>query len=832
MKQNIHAEKQLSSELSLNLPKHARVVIIGGGITGCSIAYHLGHMGCKDVVLLERDELTSGTTWHAAGLMVTFGSTSETSTEMRKYSRDLYTRLEAETGLSTGFKPVGFIEAASNKDRLEEYRRVAAFNRYCGIDVHEISPNEIKNLFPLARVNDLQAGFYVKEDGRVNPVDVTMSLAKGARNQGVKIFEKVPSTGITKKDGIVTGVKTPYGDIQADVVVNCAGMWARQIGEISGVNIPNQASEHYYLITEEIDDIPQNMPILEDPSHYGYYREEMGGLMVGLFEPVCAPWKIKNIPESFSFGEIEPDWDRMGPFLEKAMSRVPITKEIGIKKFFCGPESFTPDLQAIVGEAPELKNYFVAAGLNSIGIIVGGGLGRAMAHWIMTGKPDIDITGFNIDRLHTYQNNPKYRLHRTAESLGTVYKCHYPYKSMESARGAKKSVFYDRLKDQGAYFKDVSGWEGADWFAPVGRESKAAKLSWGKVDWFDYWEAEHKAAREEVILMDMSFMPKFMVQGRDAGKVLDHVSANEVDANLNQVTYTPWLNEEGKIEIDLTVAKLTREKYMVVVTDTMHRHAETWLKRNIPRDAHAFVTDMTSAYAQLNIQGPKSRDLLQSITTDDLSNEAFPYRHAREIGIGYARAICVRITYLGELGYELYIPTEQATHIYDTIVEAGEKFNLSHAGLKALGSLRMEKGYRDYGHDIDNTDDPYETGLGFTVKLNKPAKFIGKEACAAKKARGKMTRRLAQVLVKDPAPLLFHAEIISRNGKNAGYVRSASYGFTLGGAVGLFMIESDEAVDQAYIDAGNWEIDIAGKIYPATVSLSPLYDPEMKKIKG
>lgn len=814
------------------LPRHANVVIIGGGITGCSIAYHLGHLGCKNVVLLERDELTCGTTWHAAGLMVTFGSTSETSTRMRQYSRDLYTRLEAETGLSTGFKPIGFIEAASNKDRLEEYRRVAAFNRYCGVNVDEISPNEIKELFPLAKVDDLLAGFYVKEDGRVNPVDLTIALAKGARNQGVNIIEGVASTGIIKKNGAVTGVKTNHGDITADVVVNCAGMWARQIGDVSGVNIPNQATEHYYLITEEIDGMPKNMPILEDPSHYGYYREEVGGLMVGLFEPKCAPWNIKKIPENFSFGEIEPDWDRMAPFLEKAMSRVPITKEIGIKKFFCGPESFTPDLQAIVGEAPEVKNYFVAAGLNSIGIIVGGGLGRAMAHWIMDGKPDIDITGFNIDRLHTYQNNPEYRRNRTVESLGMVYQCHYPFKSMQTARGAKKSAVHEQLKAKGAYFKDVSGWEGADWYAPKGKEAKIDKHSWGKVDWFEYWEKEHRAAREGVVLMDMSFMSKFMVQGRDAGKVLNNLSANEVDDKLNQITYTPWLNEDGKLEADLTIAKLEKEKYLVVVTDTMHRHAETWLKRHIPEDAHAFATDMTSAYAQLNIQGPKSRELLQSITTADMSNEAFPYRHVEEISIGYARAICVRITYLGELGYELYIPTEQAPHVYDCITEAGEKVGLCHAGLKALNSLRMEKGYRDYGHDMDNTDDPYSVGLGFTVKLDKPDGFIGKQACEKKKAEAKMTMRLAQVLVKDPEPLLFHAEVIFRNGKQAGYVRSGTYGYTLGGAVGLFMIEADEHIDQAYIDAGEWEIDIAGKMYPAKVSLSSLYDPENKKIKS
>ncbi len=817
---------------NVTLPLQANVVIVGGGIIGCSIAYHLGHLGCQNVVLLERDELTSGTTWHAAGLMVTFGSLSETSTELRKYGRDLYGRLEAETGLSTGFTPIGFIEVASNKDRLEEYRRVATFNRYCGVDAQEISPKEIRELFPLANVDDLLAGFYVKDDGRVNPVDATLSLAKGARNQGVQIIQGVSVTGIIKKNGAVAGVHTPHGNIQAEVVVNCAGMWARQLGDLSGVNIPNQAAEHYYLITEEMDGIPPNMPVLEDPSHYGYYREEVGGLMVGLFEPVCAPWKVKGIPEDFSFGEIEPDWDRMGPFVDKAISRVPVIKDLGIKTFFCGPESFTADLQPIVGEAPELKNYFVAAGLNSVGIIAGPGLGRVMAQWIMNGRPDVDITGFNIDRLHTYQNNPEYRKHRTVESLGMVYQCHYPYQSMQTARGAKKSAFYDRLADQGAYFRDVSGWEGADWFAPQGHEAKIERHSWGKDHWFAYWEAEHLAARENVVLMDMSFMSKFMVQGRDAGNVLDYISANDIDGSANRITYTPWLNEDGRLEADLTVAKLENEKYLVVVTDTMHRHAERWLKQHIPDDAHAFVTDMTAAYAQLNIQGPKSRELLQSITSADLSNQAFPYRHVAEIAIGYARLICVRLTYVGELGYELYIPVEQATHVYDAIVDAGQRFNLRHAGLKALASLRLEKGYRDYGHDMDNTDDPFEVGLGFTIKLEKSAGFIGKAACVQKKAQGHPTRRLALVLVKDPVPLLFHAEVVSRNGKAVGYVRSGSYGYTLGGAVGLFMIEADEAIDQAYIDAGEWEIDIAGKVYPAIVSLSPLYDPGMERIRS
>jgi len=815
----------------ISLPERARVVIIGGGIIGCSIAYHLAHMGCKDVVLLERDRLTSGTTWHAAGLMVTFGSTSETSTEMRKYTRDLYSRLEAETGLSTGFKPIGFIELAADADRLEEYRRVSAFNRYCGVDVHEIGPSHVKELFPLARTDDILAGFYVKEDGRADPVGATMALAKGARMQGAKIIEGVPVTGVLKKRGVVTGVTTAHGNIQAEYVVNCAGAWARQLGEKCGVNIPLQAAEHYYLITETIPGLSKDWPVIEDPGSYGYYREEVGGLMIGLFEPVCAPWKVGGIPEDFSFGEIPPDWDRMGPYVEKAMSRVPISLETGVKKFFCGPESFTPDLQPIVGESPELKNYFVAAGLNSIGILTGGGLGRVMANWILTGNPGVDITGFNIDRLHTYQSNPEYRRTRTVESLGMVYQCHYPTRSMTTARGAKRSAWHDRLAARGAYFRDVSGWESPDWYGEPGTTPDPGPLSFGRQKWFPNWAAEHKATREGVIVMDMSFMAKFLVQGRDAGRLLNHISANNVDGPAGMITYTQWLNERGTLEADLTVTKLDDERYWVVASDTAHRHAETWMRRHIPDDAHAFVTDVTSGWAQINVQGPRSRELLQSVTSADMSNEAFPFRCAREIDIGFARALCIRITYLGELGYELYIPTEQAVHAYERVVQAGEKLGLRHAGLKALASLRMEKGYRDYGHDIDNTDSVLEAGLGFAVDLKKPGGFIGKEAVLAKKAAGPLKKRLVQMLVKDPEPLMFHAEPVRRNGKMVGYVRAASYGHTLGGAVGLAMVESDEPVDAAWLESGQWDVEIAGKRYPATASLRPLYDPDMKRIK-
>jgi 4-methylaminobutanoate oxidase (formaldehyde-forming) len=680
-------------------------------------------------------------------------------------------------------------------------------------------------------VDDVLAGFYVADDGRVNPVDVTMALAKGARMQGVKIVTGMAATGVTRDRGRVTGVTTEQGTISCDYVVNCAGMWARQFGEEHGVVIPNQAAEHYYLITEDIPGISNDWPVLEDPSNYGYYREEVGGMMVGLFEGVSAPWRVDGIPREFSFGELEPDWERLTPFLQQAMSRVPVTLDAGIKKFFCGPESFTPDLAPIVGEAPELEGYFVAAGLNSIGILSGGGLGRVLAHWILNGQSDVDVTGFNIDRFHRYQANPDYRRDRAAESLGMVYKCHYPTHQMQTARNARRSVLHHRLAAAGACFIETSGWESPAWYAPEGEQPVVDKLSFGRMNWWHWWEAEHRACREGVILMDMSIMSKFLVQGRDAGKVLDHVSANRVNGDCDQITYTQWLNDDGLLEADLTVTKLTGEKFLVVVTDTMHRHAQTWLQRHIPEDACAVITDVTGGLSQINIQGPRSRELMQAVTSVDMSNQAFPFRAARDIDIGYGRALCIRITYAGELGYELYIPSEQALTVYDRLVEAGAGYGLVHAGLSALGSLRLEKGYRDYGHDIDNTDNAFETGLGFAVAVDKAGGFIGRDAAAAQKAGAPYERRLVQVFVEDPEPLVWHAEVIYRDDTPVGYVRAGSYGHTLGGAIGLAMIEPGEPVTTDYLGQGRWEIDIAGTRFPCRCSLQPLYDPGMKRIR-
>ena len=702
----------LVPKMSASFPKEARVVVAGGGIVGCSIAYHLAKLGWTDVLLIERDQVTSGTTWHAAGLMVTYGSLSETSIEMRKYSKELYSRiLEEETGMSTGFMPVGFIELATNRGYLEEFRRVAAHNRKCGVDVHEISSAEVQRLFPLCRTDDVIAGFYVEDDGRVNPVDATAALARGARDRGATIVEGVSVTGIDATNGRVTGVQTTAGHVNCEYVVNAAGMWARQFGELSGVAVPNQAAEHYYLLTDPMPEVGREWPVVEDPSSHVYIRPEGGGLMIGLFEPDAAAWCVPAIPGDFSFGEIEPDWDRMAPFLEAAMNRVPTSLAVGAKKLFCGPESFTPDLSPIVGEAPELRNYFIAAGMNSIGILTGGGIGRCVAHMIVDGKPDLDITAMDPARLQPYQTTPTYRGARVIESLGKVYKCHYPHRPTTSARNAKRSPLHDRLADQGAFFREVSRWEGADWYAGPGQTPELGVLSWGRPPWFHIWEAEHTACREGVVLIDMSFMSKFLVQGVDAGQVLNWLCTADVDGEPGTISYTQLLAPHGTLEADLTVTKLCNRAplggggigrehgcngYLVVATDTAHRRVESLLRRGIEdSDARAVVTDVTGGWAQINLQGPRSRDLLSRLTSIDVSDEAFPFRSAQPIDIACARLLATRITYVGELGYELFVPTEAALHVYDELVREGESVGLRHAGLKALGSLRMEKAYRD-----------------------------------------------------------------------------------------------------------------------------------------
>jgi glycine cleavage system aminomethyltransferase T/glycine/D-amino acid oxidase-like deaminating enzyme len=807
------------------LPGRARVVIIGGGVIGCSVAYHLAHEGWTDVVLVERDRLTSGTTWHAAGLMTCFGSTSETSTGIRLYSRDLYARLEAETGVSTGFKPVGMIEAAADADRQHEYRRVAAFQRHLGLDVEEISPAEMSDLFPWARTDDLLSGFFVPGDGRVNPVDVTNSLARGAKNLGIRIVEGVRVEDVLTADGAVTGVRVEGGEeIECEYVVNCAGMWARELAEKSGVVVPNQAAEHYYLITDTIEGLDPNAPIFEDPAAHGYYREEGGGMMVGLFEPRAAAWAVDGIPATASFTTLKPDWDRMSPFLETAMTRVPVTLDAGVRTFFCGPESFTPDLMPAVGVAPGLRGYFVAAGMNSVGILSAGGLGRVIAHWIISGLPDVDVTAWDVARFRADQLEPAYRRDRTTEILGTVYAAHTPGKQLRTARDRLLSPVHDRLVAYGGLLREVSGWEGADWFA--GRaETAVAEPTWGRAPWFEQWEAEHRTVREGVGLMDMSFMAKFSVTGPEAGAVLDQLSAGEVNGEPGWITYTQWLNDDGRIEADLTVSKLADDRFWVVASDTAHGHVAGMLGRAAQgRDVR--VEDETAAYAQLNLQGPLSRDALGALTDADLSTAAWPFRGVREISVAGVPVTCARITYLGELGYELYVEAGRALELYDALVAEGAR----PVGLKALASLRMEKAYRDFGHDIDNTDCPLDVGLGFAIAWETD--FRGKEALLARREAFPSTQRLVQIRLSDPEPLLYHAEPVLRDGEVVGYVRAASYGWTLGGAVGLAFVTADEKVTKDWLDEGSWQVDIAGERYDAEVSLRPMYDPTSARVRA
>jgi 4-methylaminobutanoate oxidase (formaldehyde-forming) len=814
------------------LPAHAQTVIIGGGSIGCNTAYHLTKLGMRDVVILEQGQLTSGTTWHAAGLIVAGLLKSEAECEIYTHGRDLYANLEKETGVSTGFRDVGYLQIASNEERVHEMRRVAPFMSRHGIDIHEISPKEAQDLFPIGDLSDVLSAFYIPGDGRANPVDVTMSLAKGARMGGAQIFEGVTVTGIIARNGTATGVRTARSEtIIAENVVICGGMWSRQLGAAAGINLPLQAAEHYYLITEKIEGLPRDLPVLEDPSTYTYYREEVGGLMLGLFEPVAATWKLDGIPADFAFGEIDPDWDRITPHLEKAYSRVPSTMERGVRKLFCGPESFTPDLAPLVGETPELGNCYVAAGLNSLGILNGAGVGNVLAHWIVDGLPPVDVTAINVNRFTRCESTPAFRRDRTPELLGRLFGQHYHNDAAQTARDVKRSVLHDRLKAAGAFFTEGHGWEMTDWFAPTPEQAQVERYSWFRQNWWNWHAEEHKAAREDVILMDMSFMSNFIVQGRDACALLNRLSCNRIDVEPGNIVYTPWVNEQGGFEGDLTVTRLEQDKFLVICGENAHGHTEMRMRRQLRADEFVTIFDATSATTQINIHGPKSRDFMQRVTFADMSAGSFPFLTAREIDIGYATALAIRVTYVGELGWELHIPTIHAVQVYDQLVEAGQDFGLRHAGMQTLNSLRLEKAYRDYGVDLDNTDNPIEAGLGFAVKLDKEGGFIGRDALAAIKARGVPHNRMLQFLLQDPEPLLYGNELIYLNGREVGHLQIGGYGHTLGGAVGIGFAGIDEPLTEEIVTTGDWEIDIAGERVRARASLRPMFDPRMERVK-
>lgn len=810
------------------LSKKARVVIIGGGVIGCSIAYHLTKIGWDDVVLLERKQLTSGTTWHAAGLVGQLRP-SINMTKLAKYTGELYRGLEAETGQATGYRQCGSISMATNAERFEELKRSASMAKVFDLPVHVVTPQEIKDLAHIVNVDDVVGGIHIPSDGYANAVDITQALAKGARTGGARIFENTKVTKIRHNGERVTGVDTDDGSIDADYVVICGGMWTRDLAASVGVAAPLHACEHYYVLFEGVEGIDSTLPVLRDYDYCGYYKYDAGKLLVGAFEPNARPWGMDGISEDFCFDEIAGSFEHFEPLLMDAMRRVPALEKAGIQKFFCGPESFTPDVRYHLGESAELKGCFVAAGLNSIGLQSAGGVGKVMADWIRDGIPPADLWTVDIRRNMPFQINRKYLRERVTESLGLLYATHYPFKQYETARGVRRSAIHDRLVAAGACHGEAFGWERPNWYGEPG-SSPRYEYSYGRQNWFEANAAECKAVREAVGLFDQSSFAKFRLEGRDAMTVLNRVCANDVDVVPGRLVYTQWLNEKGGIEADLTVTRLSETAYLIVTGAETEVKDFNWLKRHIPGDAHAVLTNISSAMGVISIMGPRARDLLQSICPNDLSHEAFPFATSQEIELGYALVRASRITYVGELGWELYIPTEFMTGVYDEIVAAGAAFGLKHCGYHALNALRMEKAYRHWGHDITDEDTPLEAGLGFAVKMDKAGGFIGREALLRQKETG-LKQRLVQFLLKSPEPMLYHNEPIWQGDRIAGYIRSGMYAHGLGGACGLGYITAPDDGVVGAIGSDDYEIEIAGVRYPALASLKPLYDPSNARIK-
>ena len=818
------------------LPDQARAVIIGGGVVGCSVAYHLAHLGWRDVVLLERRQLTSGTTWHAAGLIGQLRATYNL-TRLARYSAQLYDGLEAETGVATGYRRNGSLGLALTGERLEELQRGADMAGTCGLEAHVLTPSECRSLYPLLETGDAAGGVLLPDDGQADPANIAQALARGARQLGVSIFENTPVTGILRQDGRVAGVATPSGRIRAEYVVNCAGMWGREVGAMAGARIPLHAAEHFYIVTEPIDDLPRDLPVLRVLDECTYYKEDAGKYLVGCFEPEAKPWGMDGIPDAFCFDQLPEDIEHFEPILEAAVRRVPVLAKAGIQTFFNGPESFTPDDRYLLGETPELRNFYVACGFNSIGIQSAGGAGKALAEWMDGGEPPFDLWDVDIRRMQPFQTNRRYLFSRTREALGLLYADHFPFRQYASARGVRRSVLHDRLAAAGACFGETAGWERANWFLPADAagEQPAYSYNWGRQNWFGYAAGEHHAVRTGVGLFDLSSFAKFRVEGPDAEPFLQKIMANDVAVAPGRIVYGQWLNHRGGVEADLTVTRLSETAWLVVTSAACAVRDLAWLRRHLDDDVRCVITDVTAGEAVLALMGPGSRALLQELTPTDLSAAAFPFATAREleIGMGFARAH--RISYVGELGWELYVSADMAAHVFDTIARSGSGHGLRLCGMHTLDNCRLEKAFRHFGHDVTDEDHVLEAGLGFAVKTDKPAgrlgDFIGRSAVLQKRQDG-VRRRLLQFLLDDPEPLLHHNEPILRDGSPAGRITSAGYGHHLGGAVGLgyVPVEPGETAEQT-VEA-HYEIVVAGRKVTARAGLRPFYDAPGRRMRA
>ena len=812
----------------MTLPTHAQIVVIGGGIIGCSTAYHLARDHKADVVLLEQGKLTSGSTWHAAGLVGQLRS-SASITRVLKYSVELYKGLAAETGLETGWKMTGCLRLATNEDRWTEYKRLATTARSFGMEMHLISPDEVKRMWPLMDVSDLVGASWLPTDGQASPSDITQSLAKGARMHGAKLVEGVRVTGFGMKENRITSVQTSAGEIACEKVVNCAGQWARQVGEMVGINVPLQPVKHQYIVTERIEGLAADAPTLRDPDRRTYFKEEVGGLVMGGYEPNPQAWTTGDVPDDWEFRLFDDDFDHFEQHMDQAIARVPVLAEAGVKQMINGPESFTPDGNFILGSAPECPNMFVGAGFNAFGIASGGGAGWVLADWVMKGEAPLDLWTVDIRRFSGMHRDRQWVCDRTLEAYGKHYTIGFPHEEYESGRPRIVSPLYGRLKAHRAVFGSKLGWERPNWFAPEGMEARDV-YSMGRQNWFGPVGEEHAHVRETVGIFDQSSFAKYEVIGVDAARALEHVCANHVAKAPGRLTYTQLLNSRGGIECDLTVARLADDRFYIVTGTGFRTHDLAWISEHLPA-GDVTIRDITEEWGTLSLMGPKSRDVLERVTVADVSNAGFPFGHAREIEIAGAMVRALRVTYVGELGWELHVPLAATGTVFDALMAAGEGVGIRPVGYRAIESLRLEKGYRAWSSDITPNDTPFEAGLGWTVKMRSNADFIGRKALESV-AGQPLKKRLAGFTISDPDAVLVGRETILRNGEPVGYLTSGGYGYTVGKGVGYGYVRNAEGVTDDFLTSGRYELVVANEAVPAVIELAPLYDPENLRVKS
>ncbi len=813
------------------LPSTAKAVIIGGGIVGCSTAYHLGKLGWTDTVLLERNKLTSGSTFHAAGLVGQL-RTSANITQLLGNSVALYNTLEAETGLGTGWKMNGGLRLACNEERWTEVKRQATTAHSFGLDMHLLTPKEAQDLWPLMEIGDVVGAAFLPTDGQANPSDVTQALAKGARMSGVKIFEDTPVISIEVENGRIRAVITEQGRIECEIVICCAGQWTRTLAATVGVNVPLVSVEHQYMVTEKIEGVKSNLPTLRDPDRLTYYKEEVGGLVMGGYEPNPIPWAVDGIPKGFHYTLLSSNFDHFEPIMELALGRVPALQTAGIKTLINGPESFTPDGNFILGEAPELKNFYVGAGFNAFGIASGGGAGQALAEWVAKGEAPYDLWPVDIRRFGRPHFDTDWVRTRTLEAYSKHYTIAWPFEEHSSGRPCRRSPLYPRLKEQNACFGEKLGWERPNWFADAAHgETPQDRYSYGRQNWFAAVGREHQATRERVAIFDQTSFAKFTVKGPDAEAALSWICANDIAKIPGSLTYTQMLNDRGGIECDLTVARLSQNEFYIVTGTGFATHDFNWIERNIPTGMNAQIVDVTSSNAVLALMGPKARDVLSAVTRSDVSNAAFPFGRAHRIGIAGCPVLALRVTYVGELGWELHLPVEYAINVYEALMQAGAEHGIVNAGYRAIESLRLEKGYRAWGSDIGPDHTPLEAGLGWAVKLRKNVPFKGRDAMAAQKEAG-VKKMLACFTVDDPETILLGRETIYRNGERVGWLTSGGYGYTVGKSIGYGYVRRAAGVTADFVMEGQYELEAANERVPARVHLAPLYDPKMERIKA